>query len=152
MIRSQTATSHWPFTRAKPTGLFCGVALARVVSIVSCVMHVTPGPTPPGEQSPSFRVALASEVPVKRRWRRTAAIASSSVGCATPATAAADDPPGEIMGRAMNPAPNPTTRHPAATVPIALAFMSVSPLTPLSEAHASSIVEAAARHVLDDGV
>ena len=27
-------------------------------------MQVTPGPTPPGEQSPSFSVAFASDVPV----------------------------------------------------------------------------------------
>ncbi|WP_176728000.1 hypothetical protein [Rhizobium sp. YK2] len=56
------------------------------------------------------------------------------------------------MGRATNPAPNPTTKHPAATMPIALPFIPVSPLTSLGEARASSIVEAAARHVLDDRV
>src|SRR3546814_13011549 len=74
-------------------------------------MHVTPGPTLPGEQSPSLSVALASDVPVKRRWRRTAAMASSSVGCATPATAAADAPLGAITGRSAKPAPKPTTRQ-----------------------------------------
>lgn len=62
----QTATSHWPFTRAKPIGRFCGVAFGFVESITICVMQVTPGPTPPGEQSPSFSVALVSG-PVNRR-------------------------------------------------------------------------------------
>ena len=37
-----------------------------------------------------------------------------------------DKPPGEIIGRATNPAPNPTTKHPAASMPIALPFISVS--------------------------
>ena len=63
----QTATSHCPFTRAKPIGRFCGAALGLVESMTSCVMQVTPGPTPPGEQSPSFSVALESDVPVNRR-------------------------------------------------------------------------------------
>ena len=119
----QTATSHRPSTRAKPIGRFCGTAPDFAGSMTSCVMQVTPGPMPPGEQSPSFSVARSREVPVKRRCRLTTAVASSSLGCATPPATAGDTAIGEITGRRANPAPKPTARHPAAMTPIALPFM-----------------------------
>ena len=62
-------------------------------------------------------------------------------------------PLGAITGRSTKPAPKPTTRHPPATMPITLPFITVS-LRGLARSggHASPIAGAEFRHVLDGGV
>ena len=77
----------------------------------------------------------------------------TSLSLAPNAADVSDAPPGVITGRSAKPAPKPTTRHPPATMPITLPFITVS-LRGLARSggHASPIAGAEFRHVLDGGV